>query len=73
VSANGAQVKAVGRMKWNGHANWTIVDVAAVCRSFGLDATPPTDGSHYVVSHPAIAGLLTIPAQRPIKPITFSC
>jgi hypothetical protein len=69
VPANGAHAKAVGPMKRNGHANWTIADVATVCRSFGLDATPPTEGSYYVVSHPRVAGLLTVPAKRPIKPI----
>ena len=56
-------------MRRNGHANWTIADVAAVCRSFGLEATPSAEGSYFVVSHPKVAGLLTIPAQRPIKPI----
>ena len=59
----------VGCMKGNGTGNWTIEDVAAVCRSFGLDAAPPGNGSHLVVSHPGVEGLLTIPARRRIKPI----
>ncbi len=56
-------------MKRDPRDNWTISDVALVCRDFGLDCKPPSTGSHYIVSHPKIEGLLPIPVRRRIKPI----
>lgn len=56
-------------MRWSRRDGWTIDEVTAVCRNFDLDAQAPSGGSHYVVSHPGVEGLLTIPATRPIKPI----
>lgn len=46
-----------------------VEDIEAVCRSFGLDYDRPAHGSHHIVSHPQIEGLLTVPANRPIKPL----
>jgi hypothetical protein len=56
-------------MKRNPHNHWTIEDVAFLCRNLGLQYRPPPPGSHCVISHPRIEGLLTIPAERPLKPI----
>jgi hypothetical protein len=58
-------------LKRNSRNARTISDVEAVCRSFGLSCDPPAEGSHYVVSHPQIEGMLTVPARRPIKPLYF--
>ena len=49
--------------------DWRIDDVAALCRTFGLRYPAPSGGSHFGVSHPALADILTVPARRPIKPI----
>lgn len=62
--------KRLERMRRNPADDWTIDDVASVCRSVGVDFDPPTGGgSHYTVSHPGQALILTIPAKRPIKPV----
>jgi hypothetical protein len=54
----------------NPRGNWTIADVKALCRSFGISCAPPTGGgSHYKVAHPAMREKLTIPFKRPIKPV----
>ena len=44
-------------------------DVKAVCRSYALDGRKTSDGSQYVISHPARAELLTIPLNRPLKAV----
>lgn len=49
--------------------DWAIDDVETVCRSFELDCHQPSKGSHCIVSHARIDGLLTVPATHPIKPI----
>lgn len=60
----------LARMRRNPQGDWTIRDVERVCAQAGLRCTPPTGGgSHYKVSHPARAEILTIPARRPIKPV----
>jgi hypothetical protein len=46
---------------------WTIEDVAILCSEVGLRCRPPANGSHYVVWHPEIEGLLTVPFGRRIK------
>jgi len=56
-------------MARNPRGDWTIADVEVVCRHFGLDRQAPPHGSHYVVSHPMIEGLLTLPSRRRIKPL----
>jgi hypothetical protein len=48
---------------------WQIEDVIAVCRSCALDCRRPSGASCHVVWHPMRAELLTIPFNRPIKPI----
>ena len=61
--------KRLAAMRRNPRDDWTIDDVVSLCGNFGLDCQPPSHGSHYVVSHPRIDGLLTVPARKPIKPI----
>lgn len=57
-------------MARNPKGDWTIDDVQAACSFFGIDCRPPRGGgSHYVVSHPDVEQILTIPAHRPIKPV----
>jgi hypothetical protein len=61
--------KRLAAMKRNPRDDWTIEDVVALCRGFGLSCKPPASGSHYTVSHPDVPGILTVPARRPIKPV----
>lgn len=63
--------KRLQGMRNNPKGNWTIQDVEAVCADQGLICTPPGGGSHYKVSYPGQAEVLTIPAHRPIKPISI--
>jgi hypothetical protein len=57
-------------MRRNPKGNWTIADVKAVCAEHDVDCDPPRGGgSHYKVSHPSAARILTMPSRRPIKPI----
>jgi hypothetical protein len=57
-------------MAENPRAGWTIADVEAVCREFGVTCKPPRGGgSHFKVSHEATDEILTVPFKRPIKPI----
>ena len=56
------------RMRANPAADWTIEDVAAVCREHGVRCTPPSGGgSHWKVSDPSQRDILTIPSRRPLK------
>lgn len=59
--------KLLDRMRANPRGDWTIGDIEKICNAVGVTMTPPTRGSHYKVSHPAIEEILTIPAHRPIK------
>ena len=61
--------KLLAAMRANPRDDWTIDDVLAVCRGFGIACKPPTRGSHWILSHPDIPGHLTVPARRPLKPI----
>ena len=49
--------------------DWRIADVERLCREYDIACTPPRKGSHYKLSHPAVAMILTVPAHRPIKPV----
>ena len=62
--------KRLTRMAENPQAGWTIADVAALCRELGISCDPPRGGgSHYNISHPLVAEILTVPFKRPIKPV----
>jgi hypothetical protein len=57
-------------MARNPAGDWTMADVRNVCAVHHVFCTPPTGGgSHYKVSHPLSREILTIPYQKPIKPI----
>lgn len=58
------------QMRKHPQSDWTIRDVVALCREFDISCEPPRGGgSHYKVSHRAMAEILTIPFKRPIKPV----
>jgi hypothetical protein len=60
----------VEQMRRNPAGDWSIGDVERACRQVGVRCVPPTGGgSHYKVSHPSQAEILTIPARRPVKPV----
>jgi hypothetical protein len=57
-------------MRRNPRADWTIADVAAVCRQYDVQCRPPSGGgSHWKVSAPLQREILTIPQRRPLKPV----
>jgi hypothetical protein len=58
------------KMRANPAAGWRMSDIEAVCREHGVFCAPPRGGgSHYKIGHRAMAEKLTIPYNRPIKPI----
>jgi hypothetical protein len=60
----------IERMRRNPAADWTIGDVERACRQAEVRCTPPSGGgSHFKVSHPSQAEILTIPARKPAKPV----
>lgn len=56
-------------MRRNPAGDWRIADIELVCRTYGVDFDVPKRGSHFTVSHPGKAEILTIPSRRPIKPV----
>jgi hypothetical protein len=48
--------------------DWRMEQLQTVARKFALSVRHD-GGSHYVFSHDAIAGIVTVPAHRPIKPV----
>jgi hypothetical protein len=62
--------KLLAAMRRNPRDNWTVQDIETVCRGIeGVRFRRPSGGSHYKVSHPQVADILTIPARKPLKPI----
>lgn len=62
--------KRLEMMANNPAGDWTIKDVEAVCREFGVRCEASRAGSsHYKIAHPDIPGILVVPYKRPIKPI----
>jgi hypothetical protein len=59
--------KRLEAMRRNAVGDWTVEDIVVVSRAFGISCVPPKRGSHYDVSHPSQAAILTIPARRPLK------
>lgn len=58
------------QMRRNPAGNRRISDVERVCQRADVRCSPPRGGgSHYKVSDPAHADILTIPYRRPIKPV----
>lgn len=62
--------KRLERMRRNPRDDWQISDVETVCRAYDIACEAPSGGgSHYTVSHPSQAEILTIPARKPIKTV----
>ncbi|HUR43560.1 MAG TPA: type II toxin-antitoxin system HicA family toxin [Aestuariivirga sp.] len=62
--------KRLEAMRRNPRGDWTIADVKALCREFGIFCEPLRGGgSHYKIAHPQLPLKLTIPFKRPIKPV----
>jgi hypothetical protein len=62
--------KRFERMRDNPRGDWSIQDIEAVCNRHDIACNPPRGGgSHYTVSHPSQAEILTIPAHKPIKAV----
>lgn len=47
--------------------NWRIEQLQTVARQYSVSCRCD-GGSHHVFSHVAIAGVVSVPAHRPIKP-----
>lgn len=62
------KVPLLEQMRRNPRADWTIDDIARLCAEHQIELETPSRGSHYKAISPYIAGHLTIPAARPIKP-----
>ena len=60
--------KRLEKMAANPKADWAIEDVQALCEAWGIGFRRG-GGSHCTVSHPIQPDILTIPANRPIKPV----
>lgn len=60
--------KNLGKMEANPKADWTIAQLVTVAERLGLAVRNP-GGSHYTFSSPLLAGHLTVPSRRPIKPL----
>lgn len=62
--------KRLEKMRRNPRADWTIEDIEALCREFGVTCVASRAGSsHFRISHPAVGEKLTVPFKRPIKPV----
>ena len=59
--------KQLAAMRRSPDGEWPVEDVVGTCRSYGVRCVVPEGGEHYVLSHHLIDGLLTIPANRPLK------
>ena len=62
-------LRRLDAMRANPTGDWSVGDLSRVCNSFGITFAPPTRGSHYKMSHPSQAAIVTIPYGRPIKPV----
>ncbi|MCY7270764.1 MAG: type II toxin-antitoxin system HicA family toxin [Sphingomonas bacterium] len=63
------KAKLLAAMKANSRGDWSIADVQSVCAMHGINCRAPSRGSHFTLSHPDIAGHLTVPSRRPIKAV----
>ena len=62
-----AAVKLAGQMRQNPR-DWRIEDVETVAAHFGFRTRRP-GGRHVTFSHPQLRHILTVPANRPVKPV----
>lgn len=63
-----AKSKVLEKMRGSPRGDWNIFDIEKVRNDLGLTVSPPSHGSHFKVSSPHLAGILPVPARRPIKP-----
>lgn len=56
------------KMRANPAGDWSISDIAKVCRENGVNLQAPHCGSHYKAVSPHLPGHQTVPYKRPIKP-----
>jgi len=61
--------KHLAEMRRSPEKDWPIGEIIETCGAYGVRCVAPAGGSHYVVSHHLIDGLLTIPSKRPLKPL----
>ena len=61
--------KLIERMRANPAGDWTIDDVIALCRGYGITCSAPKRGDHFKVSHATHDQILTVPAHRPINAV----
>lgn len=62
--------KRLEAMRARPQGDWTIADIAAICREQGIHCAPARGGSsHYKIAHPGLPEKLTVPYKRPIKPV----
>ena len=52
----------------NNPRDWRIEQLQTVARQFGM-VVRSEGGSHHVFSHDSVAGIVSVPAHRPIKPV----
>ena len=52
----------------NNPRDWSMEQVLSLAQRYSFEVRS-NGGSHHVLSHPALAETLTVPAHRPIKPI----
>ncbi len=60
--------KLIAAMRANPR-DWGIGDIERACHAAGLTCVAPKRGSHYKITHPSISAILTVPYNRPIKPV----
>lgn len=61
--------KLLEQMARNPRGDFSMADIQSVCRVFGLACAAPKRGSHFTISHPSQESILTVPYNRPIKPV----
>lgn len=62
--------KRLEAMRRNPRNDWRIEDVEMVCRAYDVGCDPPSGGgSHYTVYHASQFEIVTVPFNRPIKPV----
>jgi hypothetical protein len=59
--------KTLDRMRANPR-DWRMRSLEAVAAAYGVNIRKP-GGSHVVFEHPGVAEAISVPAQRPIKPV----
>ncbi|NOX39751.1 MAG: type II toxin-antitoxin system HicA family toxin [Alphaproteobacteria bacterium] len=64
-----AKKKTVLQKMKDNPRGWKIADIKTFCKKNSLSCEPPKRGSHYSVYSDHLADTLSIPANRPIKPI----